>query len=66
LSSEKGTTVTIIRVGTTQKYSDGWTSAFGGKKKAASNGAASKTMAAKGGKAPAKKSKPAPKNKLKR
>jgi hypothetical protein len=58
--------VTIIRVGTTQKYSDGWTSAFGGKKKAASNGTATKKTAAKVAKTSAKKSKPAPKKKAKR
>ncbi len=57
--------MTIIRVGTTQKYSDGWMSAFGGKKKAASNGTAKKTTAkgAKSAKASAKKSKAAPKKK---
>jgi hypothetical protein len=66
LGFEKGTNVTIIRVGTTQKYADGWTSAFSGKKAAASGGqskkAASKSAAAKSGKikaaaAPAKKAK---------
>jgi len=41
--------VTILRVGTSQKYSDGWDAAFGGKK------AASKATAKK--RAPAKKSK---------
>jgi hypothetical protein len=41
--------VTILRVGTSQKYSDGWAAAFGGKK------AAGKATAKK--KAPAKKSK---------
>lgn len=78
LSSEKGKTVTIIRVGTTQKYSDGWMSAFGGKKKSASNGAGStkagaKAAAPKAGsakstaaKTTAKKAKPAPKKKAKR
>lgn len=61
--------MTIIRVGTTQKYSDGWMSAFGGKKKAASNGTASKKTTAKSGKtakASAKKSKAAPKKKAAR
>jgi hypothetical protein len=46
------TAVTIVRVGTTKKYSDGWEAAFGkssGKKKAA----AKPTKAAK--KKPAKK-----------
>jgi hypothetical protein len=28
---KKGTTVTIVRVGTTKKYSDGWEGAFGRK-----------------------------------
>jgi hypothetical protein len=75
LSSEKGTTVTIIRVGTTQKYAEGWTSAFKGKK-SASNGAATKktatkkaapkSVATKSVKAPAKKAKAAPKKKAKR
>jgi hypothetical protein len=41
--------VTILRVGTSQKYSDGWQAAFSGKK------AAGKAAAKK--KAPAKKSK---------
>jgi hypothetical protein len=42
--------VTIVRVGTNQKYSDGWEKAFGGKKSA-------KATASKGKKASAKKSK---------
>jgi hypothetical protein len=40
--------VTIVRVGTNQKYSDGWEKAFGGKKSAkAAAGKAGKKSAAK-------------------
>jgi hypothetical protein len=47
--------VTIVRVGTNQKYSDGWEAAFAGKKSAkAAAGKASKKAAAR---KPAKKSK---------
>ena len=47
--------MTIVRVGTNQKYSDGWEKAFGGKKSAkAAAGKASKKAAAR---KPAKKSK---------
>jgi hypothetical protein len=46
--------VTILRVGTSQKYSDGWAAAFGGKK-AASSKVAGKATTKK--KAPAKKTK---------
>jgi hypothetical protein len=44
-------TVTITRVGTNQKYAEGWEVAFGGKKPAASSAATPSTPA----KAPAKK-----------
>jgi hypothetical protein len=49
--------VTILRVGTNAKYSEGWASAFGGKKAAAkteTKGGTAKGKAAKG-KSPAKK-----------
>lgn len=46
----KGTTVTIVRVGTTKKYSDGWDAAFGkkGAAKAASKSKNAATAAKKG------------------
>jgi hypothetical protein len=50
LNSAKGTTVTIIRIGTTKKYSDGWAAAFGGKKKSGSNGSATKSAGKSSGK----------------
>jgi len=53
--------MSIIRVGTTQKYSDGWSIAFGGKKKA--GGAVARPAAAK---AISKRGKPAPKKKGKK
>lgn len=34
--------MTIIRLGTTKKYSDGWSAAFGGKKSASAPGGAAK------------------------
>jgi hypothetical protein len=34
----KGGTVTIVRMGATQKYSDGWTNAFSKKAKKAASG----------------------------
>jgi len=43
----KGTTVTIVRVGTTKKYSDGWEAAFG-KRGGAKIGAKSKGSAPAG------------------
>jgi hypothetical protein len=51
--------VSILRVGATKKFSDGWEQAFGGKKKAAAKPAAA---AAK----PAKKAKKAPVKKKKK
>jgi len=47
--------VTIVRVGTTKKYSDNWTTVFGGKKKAAAPAKVS-AASAKPGKKTAKKS----------
>ena len=52
--------MTIVRIGTTKKYSDGWTAAFAGKKSA-------KTTAAKNtGKTSSKKPKPSAKKKSKK
>lgn len=70
----EGTTVTIIRVGATKKYSDGWQSAFGkGKKQAepapaakkATKKAAKKATASKTATASAKKKSPGKKAKKK-
>jgi hypothetical protein len=56
LASE-GRPVTIVRVGTNQKYSDGWETAFGKRKsaKAATKSSGSKTAAKKSAKKSKKK-----------
>jgi hypothetical protein len=58
-SGNEGKHVTIVRVGTNQKYSDGWETAFSGKKaKPAAKKAGGKKAAKKPSpKKPAKKSK---------
>jgi hypothetical protein len=55
--------VTIVRVGATKKYSDGWESAFGGKRKAKSAAPAPKASPGKKSKASTKKKSAAKKGK---
>jgi hypothetical protein len=59
LSKTKGATVTIVRVGTTKQYSDGWEGAFG-KRSAARAVAKSKSAPSKSAAPAAKKSKKKP------
>lgn len=47
--------MTITRVGTNQKYADGWETAFSGKKRATPKAAAKKKVAKKAAKKSAKK-----------
>lgn len=55
--------MTIVRVGTTKKYSDGWAGAFGKGKKQAEPAAPAKKATKKKSKASTKKKAPAKKGK---